>query len=144
MRRFLNGLNKNIALCISRVAYLTYQSMRHVALKVERQKTLCGLRRLPFLVVSSGLPLVKVLLRKTVIVRDLQVTKVSEEVAIVQRLAPYRRGGYAHASSQQFSSIGGGHDQRPYFDKGFQATYSACGKYYVGLCQRVIACYHCG
>lgn len=43
--RFVDGLNKDIALCTSRADHPTYQSASDVALEVKRQRALCGSRR---------------------------------------------------------------------------------------------------
>lgn len=54
--RFLDSLNKDIALCILEAAYTTYQSAKDPTLEVKRQKTIHGSSSHSFQAASLGLP----------------------------------------------------------------------------------------
>ena len=142
-RRFLDGLVETIALSLSASDHPTYQSMRDVALEVERQTLILQTRRRSYDGLSSGNPSQRSSKRGSFRSGALGGRGSSGD----RRGASsswLQRGGHTQGAGFRLVSSGSSYFQGSADRGGFRSPCDVCGKVHDGPCQWDYTCFQGG
>ena len=139
-KRFLDGLSEPIALSLSGSDHPTYQSMRDVALKVERQTLIRQTKRRSYDGLSSGSPSHGSSKRGS-FSSGSSGSRGSSGDRRGASGSRFQRGGHAHGSGFRSVSSESSHFQRSASRGGFRSTCDVCGKIHDGPCQWDNVCF---
>ena len=142
-RRFLDGLVETIALSLSGSDHPTYQSMRDVALKVERQALIHQTKRRSYDGLYSGSPSQGSFKRGSFSSRSSSGRGSSGDRRGADG-SRFQRGGHTHGSGFQSVSSGSSHFQRSSGRNSYRSTCGNCGKIHGVPCQWDNVCFQCG
>ena len=142
-RRFLDGLSELIALSLSSSDHPTYQSMRDVALEVERQTLICQTKRRSYDGLSLGSPSQRSSKRGSFISGSSSSRGSSGDRRGASG-SRFQRGGHTQGSGFQSVSSGNSHFQRSADRNDFRSTCGVCNRIYDGPCQWNDVCFQCG
>ena len=133
-RRFLDGLSEPIVLSLSGSDHPTYQLMRDVALKVERQILIRQTKRRSYDGLYSGSPSQGSSKRGS-----FSSESSGDRGSSGDRRGAggrrFQRGGHTHGSGFQSVSSGSSYFQRYVGRRGFRSTCGICDKIHGGPCQ---------
>ena len=142
-RRFLDGLSELIALSLSGSDHPTYQSMRDVALEMERQTLIRQTKRRSYDGLSLGSPSQGSSKRGSFSSRS-SGSRGSSGDRRGASGSRFQRSGHAQGSGFQSMSSGSSHFQRSADRDGFHSTYGVCSRIHDGPCQWDNVCFQCG
>ena len=142
-RRFLDGLVETIALSLSGSDHPTYQLMRDVALKVERQALICQTKHRSYDGLYSGSPSQGSSKRGSFISRSSGGRGSSGDRRGADG-SRFQRCGHTHGYGFQSVSKGSSHFHRSASRSNYRSTCGICGKVHGGPCQWDNVCFQCG